>query len=185
MARLGWPSPSMRPSQARAPLRCVWVNRSVVGRRKVGFNGRAVYEHTSMSQRTADDAASPVETAVRVFAVDDEELVTDLIAAILGAEGYVVQVFQHPARALQAFTEASPKPDLLITDFVMGETNGIELIEQCRRQAPSLPTLLLSGTVTEDAIKRFATQPDRFLPKPFRAEQLIAVVRELLAARTG
>lgn len=134
-----------------------------------------------MSPNPAGDAAPLAETSVRVFAVDDEELVTDLIAAILGAEGYVVQVFQDPTRALQAFTEAHPKPDLLITDFVMGQMNGIELIEKCRQQAPALPTLLLSGTVTEDFIQLFATQPDRFLAKPFRAEQLLAAVREVLA----
>lgn len=138
-----------------------------------------------MSLNSAGDATPLAATSVRVFAVDDEVLVTDLIEAILGAEGYVVQTFQDPARALQALAEARPKPDLLITDFVMGEMNGIELIEKCRQHAPALPTLLLSGTVTEDFIKRFATQPDRFLAKPFRAEQLLRVVRDLLARRQG
>lgn len=115
-----------------------------------------------------------------IYAVDDEEMITTVVEAILASEGYQVRAFQDPKRALRAFTEASPKPDLLITDFVMGEMNGMELIEACKKLVPELKTILLSGTVTEEFVRNLRAPPHKFLAKPFQAEQLVNAVGAVL-----
>lgn len=123
-------------------------------------------------------SASP--KSVTIYAVDDEEMITAVVEAILAAEGYAVRAFQDPARALQAFTEATSKPDLLITDFVMGEMNGLQLIEACKKLAPHLKTILLSGTIKAETIRHLPNQPHTFLAKPFQAEQLVTAVETVL-----
>lgn len=140
---------------------------------------------TPMSQVHTESGQPAPPKPATIYAVDDEEMITTVVEAILEAEGYEVRAFQDPTRALGAFTEAAPKPDLLITDFVMGEMNGMELIEQCKKLVPELKTILLSGTVTEEFIRQFPTQPHKFLAKPFQAEQLVNTVATVLNARAA
>ncbi|MBI2929957.1 MAG: response regulator [Verrucomicrobia bacterium] len=133
-----------------------------------------------MSQLPSANGQSGHSKPALIFTVDDEEMITSVVEAILLSEGYEVRVFQDPTLALKAFTEAKRKPDLVVTDFVMGEMNGMELIEKCKRQVPGLKTILLSGTVTENFVLSFPIQPHKFLAKPFQAEQLVSAVRMVL-----
>ena len=62
---------------------------------------------------------------IRVFLVDDQELLLDLAEVSLSNRGYRLRKFHDPAIALRCFRKARKKPDLLITDYAMGKMNGL------------------------------------------------------------
>ena len=115
-----------------------------------------------------------------IYAVDDEVMILELIAVVLEPLGYRVLTFPDPALALEAFASGPVRPALIITDYAMHSMNGMELIEKCRALAPDQKTLLASGTVNEGIFTDSPVAPDRFLAKPFKTQDLIAVVRELV-----
>jgi CheY-like chemotaxis protein len=111
-----------------------------------------------------------------IYVVDDEPMLLELTAAILEPQGYRVQCFSDAVSALYHFSEANPKPDLVITDYAMPGMNGQELISGCRTANPDQKILLVSGTVDESIFAGQPVQPDLFLAKPYRQDQLTAAV---------
>lgn len=115
-----------------------------------------------------------------IYVVDDEIMVAEVVEAVLSLQAYRVRLFDNPQSALEAFIEEETKPDLLFTDFVMGEMTGLDLIEQCKRIHPPLKTILYSGSVGHEIWEESGTRPDDFLSKPFRPKALLEIVRNVL-----
>jgi len=106
--------------------------------------------------------------AERILVVDDERVVRELLGQMLRDQGYEVTVAgsAHEARSL-----AGPW-DLLVTDVVMPETDGVKLA----RQIDSRHVLLISGYDQEALVNADSF----FLQKPFSRSELARTVRELL-----
>ncbi|MBI3413842.1 MAG: response regulator [Verrucomicrobia bacterium] len=115
-----------------------------------------------------------------IYVVDDELMVAEVVETVLSQESYRVRLFDNPQSALEAFIAAEPKPDLVFTDYVMGEMSGLELIEQCKRIHPRLKTILYSGSVGQEIWEESDIRPDDFLSKPFRPKALLQIVRGVL-----
>lgn len=128
-------------------------------------------------KRTPPQQGAPV----LIYVVDDEAMLLELATLILQPLGYQVQTFRDPTRALHSFTASQPRPDLLITDYSMHHMDGLGLIEACRRLEPRQKVLLVSGTVGPEITEEARVKPDRFLAKPYQANQLIELVQSLLA----
>jgi CheY-like chemotaxis protein len=116
-----------------------------------------------------------------VYIVDDEALLVDLAEASLTAGGYNLKKFVDPEEALKTFARARPKPDVLVTDYAMGKMNGLELLEKCRRHNPALKCVLISGTVGAELVLNASVKVDRFVGKPYQPENLLELVRRVLA----
>jgi CheY-like chemotaxis protein len=114
-----------------------------------------------------------------VYVVDDEVMLLDLAEMLLEPEGYRIQVYPDPRRALADYKAAKPRPDLVVTDYAMDGMNGLELIQECRKLDPGQKTILISGTVDESVYANSEIKPDRFMAKPYKTDDLIAAVREL------
>jgi CheY-like chemotaxis protein len=127
-----------------------------------------------MSQPSSSSAARPQPT---IFVVDDEPMLLDLAAAILQPLGFEVRIFRDPKTALKEFTAA--QPSLLVTDYAMGEMNGLDLVRECRRVRPSQKIMLVSGTVDENIYADSAAKPDRFLAKPYQVRDFVEAVSTL------
>jgi DNA-binding response OmpR family regulator len=113
--------------------------------------------------------------------VDDEQGLTELYSLFLKGAGHRVRWFNCRADALAALKAGGEKPDLLITDC-MGDTMPIHLfIQSCRMAHPALRILMASG-LGEHEVRLYCLKPDRFLRKPFTAEQFIREVSDALAA---
>src|SRR6202000_2057380 len=82
-----------------------------------------------------------------IYVVDDEPMLLELAEVILQPEGYDIQTFRDPEKALQTFTAGKLRPALLVTDYAMHTMNGMELIEGFRKLEPAQKILLVSGTV--------------------------------------
>jgi CheY-like chemotaxis protein len=112
-----------------------------------------------------------------IFVVDDEPLLLDLAAAILEPIGFNVKTFRDPKLALAEFHKAHPA--LIVTDYAMGEMNGMDLVRECKRLNPRQKILLLSGTVDESIYTDSSIKPDCFLAKPYQLNELVELVQML------
>jgi DNA-binding NtrC family response regulator len=81
--------------------------------------------------------------APRVFVVDDESTIRETLAAILYNAGYEATPFADGDMALSAAAEESP--DLLITEVIMPDMNGVDLAIHFENLYPKCKILLLSG----------------------------------------
>ena len=133
---------------------------------------------TIMSQTKAPRPA-PAPSRL-IFVVDNNALLVEFAGTLLKGEGYEVRFFTDPKAALKAMQEADPKPVALVTDYEMGEMNGLELIVSSHKIHPPLKTVLLSGTINEAFIAGHPAKADRFLGKPYLPAQLKSMVGELL-----
>jgi CheY-like chemotaxis protein len=129
--------------------------------------------------------AQPLQEASRpsVFIVDDEPMVGEVVSVVLAMEGYNTRLFTSPTDALEAFESAEIKPDLLITDYTMMPLDGAELIARCREISADFRSLLYSGNLTSDEVRKITPTPDAFLSKPFLPKELIQTVKNVLNVR--
>jgi two-component system nitrogen regulation response regulator NtrX len=116
--------------------------------------------------------------ALDILIVDDEADIRDLVAGVLGDEGYGTRLAADSDQALAALAER--RPSLVILDVWLqgSKLDGIELLDEMKRLDPALPVVVISGhgniETAVAAIKRGAYD---FIEKPFQAEQLLLVVR--------
>jgi DNA-binding NtrC family response regulator len=71
-------------------------------------------------------------------------------------------------------------PNLILTDVVMPQMSGLELIQQVRQQHPDVHVLYMSGYSDHPALKQDVLNGTAFLQKPFTAEALTHAVRRAL-----
>ncbi len=116
--------------------------------------------------------------ALDILIVDDEADIRELVAGVLGDEGFETRTAAHAEGALAALAER--RPSLVILDvWLQGSSmDGIELLDAMKARDPTLPIVVISGHGNLDtavaAIKRGAYD---YIEKPFQAEQLLLVVR--------
>ncbi|MGB7767742.1 MAG: response regulator [Verrucomicrobiia bacterium] len=130
-----------------------------------------------MSQPASNGVAGSPPT---IFVVDDEQMLLDLAGMILEPAGFQVCLFRDPQRALMEYIAAPSPPDVLVTDYAMGQMNGMDLIRECKRVNPRQKTILLSGTVDEGIYAHSPAKPDRFLAKPYQINKLVEVIHSLI-----
>jgi DNA-binding NarL/FixJ family response regulator len=114
--------------------------------------------------------------------VVDDDLGTRLsISDYLELSGYSVITANDGQEALAMVDEYHP--DLIVTDIVMPQMNGYELVRRVRQQPAFrlLPVILLTArTKTQERILGYQSGCDLYLPKPFELEELAAAIRNLL-----
>ncbi len=119
-----------------------------------------------------------------ILIVEDEAHLAIGIKYNLEAEGYLVTTVGDGPAALSFLTENPAAVDLVILDLMLPGMSGYEVCEQLRQQGNDLHILMLSArTLTEDRIRGFNVGTDVYLQKPFDLEELLSVVRNLLARR--
>jgi two-component system, cell cycle sensor histidine kinase and response regulator CckA len=124
---------------------------------------------------------SPSSNGETVLLVEDDDTVRALTRRVLSRQGYRVIEARNGIEALSIAEPADQIIDIVISDIVMPELGGRQLVEQLRRLRPGLPVLLMSG-YTDDAIARqgITESGEPFLAKPFTTDALARKVRSLL-----
>jgi CheY-like chemotaxis protein len=113
-----------------------------------------------------------------VFVVDDESVIATTLAIILNKAGFEAHAMFSGEEAVASLAEL--RPDLLITDVVMGSMNGIEVATIFRNKFPDCKILLFSGqAATNDLLEKASAQGHEFeiLAKPVHPADLIAKLR--------
>jgi PAS domain S-box-containing protein len=133
---------------------------------------------------TRDDAATdrPERGHETILLVEDESIVRELVARVLGTHGYAVIEAADGEEAL-AIAQAEPTIDLLLTDVVMPGISGRELAERLAASRPELRILYMSG-YTDEAIVHHGVREGEaeFIAKPFTPDALARKVRGVLDA---
>ena len=116
-----------------------------------------------------------------VILVEDDDAVRTFGGRALRNKGYRVVEAKSGETALDLVRDASGKINLLITDVVMPQMDGPELIREVRRIDPDIKVIFISG-YTEDAFRqRLGSDSDiHFLAKPFSLKQLAIKVKEVI-----
>src|ERR1700761_5968460 len=109
-----------------------------------------------------------------VLVVDDETLIADSVAAILNRNGYVAVAKYNGTDALQSIQEQCP--DIVVSDVVMPDLNGIQLAKAARVLCPKSRIVLFSGNVDTAGMLDGASMEGYFfeiLAKPIHPLQLL------------
>jgi signal transduction histidine kinase len=118
--------------------------------------------------------------SARILMVDDEELLLTLGQTVLSAFGYEVWTASSGAQALQFFSQDPAQIDLVITDMVMPNMGGRELIDRLRTLAPGVRILCTSGYLRPAGYEGH----ELFLQKPFTTQALLRRVKQALTQST-
>jgi len=129
--------------------------------------------------------ALKVKTMARILVIDDNNEVRRMIRQALELHGHNVVDAGDGVQALAQFRNCVT--DLVITDIVMPEMEGLETIIELRAMDASVKILAISGggSFVPDGYLRWAEMlgADRRLEKPFTVQQLVGVVNELLGSQ--
>ncbi len=114
----------------------------------------------------------------RIILVDDEKIVTSAFKTLLKVEGYKdVQCFNNPNEAIE-YLEGNA-PDIVVSDFLMPEMNGLEFLTKVKELYPEVSTIMLTGYADkENAIKAInEIGLYKYIEKPWDNEDLLINVR--------
>jgi CheY-like chemotaxis protein len=118
----------------------------------------------------------------RILVIEDDDEVRELLESLLTRDGHVVATAVNGKQGVAAFL-AEPF-DLVITDIIMPEKDGIEAIMDLRRGRPDLKLIAISGGGRAEPENYLHSAQllgaNRTLRKPFTNEAIIAAVNDLL-----
>jgi two-component system cell cycle sensor histidine kinase/response regulator CckA len=118
-----------------------------------------------------------------ILLVEDEECLRALNARGLTSRGYTVLEAGNGVEAIELLEKSGKPVDLVVSDVVMPEMDGPTLARELRSRNPGLKIIFVSG-YAEDAFQKNLPEHGQyaFLPKPFTLKQLVAAVKQTLAA---
>jgi len=135
-----------------------------------------------------DRDAITIETASKqntgtetILLVEDEELVRTLLADVLKKEGYHVICAIDGMQALNIARTLEGPLDLVVTDLMMPELPGWQLVDRLSKSRGELPVLFISGFTNDEIAHRTTNRPGvDLLQKPFSSEIFLAKIRQML-----
>lgn len=120
----------------------------------------------------------------KILLADDEEVLRGLLVGMLESDGHVVEAVSNGNQVMKALAAGSF--DLVITDLIMPDKEGIETIMELRKKNPAMKIIAISGggrsgaqNYLKLALKLGAAAT---LEKPFDRDGLVATVRQVLSA---
>jgi len=135
-----------------------------------------------LSVQTVSRKEQETSIVARILVIDDEDQPRQMLQQALERAGYEVTTARDGSEGLQRF-RAAPT-DLVITDILMPEKEGLETIMDLRREFPTVKIIAVSGGGRTgglnflDIAERLGAQ--RTLQKPFGLREMLAAVHELL-----
>ena len=116
-----------------------------------------------------------------ILIIEDDQSILKMLQRSLLSFGYNILPFSSPVKALEYIMTNNSKLDIVISDVVMPEMSGIELMNKIRDKLPKIPYLFMSGyTNTKiDTLKGFR-RTINFIQKPFEISVMINKIKEIL-----
>lgn len=118
----------------------------------------------------------------KILVIDDDSAVREVIVMALQDAGYTIDEASDGREGVSRFKAS--RPDLVITDIIMPDKEGIEVIRDLKALAPDVRIIAMSGggrTGNMDFLN-IATEfgATHILPKPFRLQEMLKVVTQVL-----
>jgi len=115
----------------------------------------------------------------RILVADDEPSLRELLADLLGDEGYAVDSVGTGAEVLERL-QSDTRYDLLLLDLRMPGVDGLQLLERLRTEGNEIPVIMMTAHGTSSsAIRAMQMGAYDYLPKPFDNEEVLVVVKRL------
>lgn len=115
-----------------------------------------------------------------VYLVDDEENVVESLSEGLSREGFRIKSFTSAEAALQAVK--AEIPTVVVTDVLMPDLDGIDLIKKMKRAAPEISFVVMTAHASvESAVQALRLGAIDYLVKPFRLNELISTVQKAMS----
>ena len=147
---------------------------------RVYFPRAAGYALAEAAEKAHDASQLGTET---ILLVEDDTSVRKLVERVLKSRGYDVLAAEDGGDALQLASDVRLAVDLVLTDIVMPQMSGRELVEALQTGRPALRVLYMSGYTDDEIVRRGLHDPGMsFIQKPFTAENLAMQVRKVLDA---
>ena len=120
---------------------------------------------------------------MRILVVDDDAAIRTVVAQALRRAGHEVQTAETLAQLDRAL--ATRVPDVLVTDVILPDGDGIERVKEIGQRLPQLPIIILSAQNTlTTAVRAAEVGAYEYLPKPFDLDDLTRAVTGALARNT-
>jgi DNA-binding NtrC family response regulator len=120
---------------------------------------------------------------MRILIVDDEEVLRDVLDAVLRSEGFDVAMAASGEEALSVL-DADDAVDLVILDIMLPGISGIDTLRAIRIANPNLPVIVITAFSSIDgAIEAMKHGAFHYIPKPFKNEEVILTVNKALEQR--
>ncbi len=133
---------------------------------------------TKKHTKSIGKAANGSETIV---VVEDNTQVLQLVSTTLRNHGYTVITCDTPKKGLAAVLESPSSIDLVLSDIIMPQYDGLTLLGKIRKQRPKTKGLFMSGYTDTEISKHMQMDDDfNFIQKPFSTDALLAKVRWVL-----
>jgi DNA-binding NtrC family response regulator len=170
-------------AQATGPT-CSWVTVTFVFRLQTPVDGHPLTTHGhQMTTLPALSAAPSIRTG-RVLLIEDRPELVALYESELRAAGHTVQSHASARPALAALRGARTDFDCMVTDYMLPDLNGLEILRIVQQERPDFPIVFITGhgdmQTTIEAMKHGAFD---YLEKPIRPDDLRNVVGEAVARR--
>ncbi|MCW8859561.1 MAG: ATP-binding protein [Deltaproteobacteria bacterium] len=125
---------------------------------------------------------TPIPTSCQLLLVEDDDMVREITKAMLADIGHKVTVTKSPLEAIALF-ESNPGFDLVLTDVVMPDLNGLEMANRLKEIEPKLKVLFMSG-YTQNIIANHGILKEgiNLLQKPFSSSVLANKIDEIMAS---
>ena len=116
----------------------------------------------------------------RIFVVDDDPKIGELFAKVLDRDGYATQGFTAAEPLLQAIDDGT-SPDLVLTDLMMPNISGMELIEALRERGLTIPVIVMTAhSSVQTAVEAMRLGAFHYLQKPVNLEEMRALLSKAL-----
>src|SRR6187551_3120686 len=134
------------------------------------------------SSASPDLPAANVTRPGSILVIDDEEIMREILEALLTREGYEVRLAANAAEGLDLIR--SVPFDAAIVDMMMRGMDGISALEELKKIDDDLPVLMITAFASvENAISAMKRGAFDYITKPFKNDEVIVVLRNALAQR--
>jgi signal transduction histidine kinase/CheY-like chemotaxis protein len=117
-------------------------------------------------------------TINRILVIDDEPTICNLCKITLSQQGYDVETFTDPIKAIARISEQYF--NLVLTDLKLPQMSGIEITKQIRKMSPNTSIILMTGYATiETAVESIKLGADDYITKPFDINYLITKINKI------
>ena len=119
-----------------------------------------------------------------ILVIDDEPAIRDMLQIALDAAGFKVGLAEDAKQAYPIIIDTPP--DLILLDWMMPGTSGIELLRRLRRDEINVPVIMLTAKVEEASkISGLDSGADDYIAKPFSPRELVSRVKAILRRTSG
>ena len=139
-----------------------------------------IIEYSDQTEKSDIEPASVGKGDEKILLVDDDAMVLGACGGLLESLGYRVTCCAGSRQGLNTFTTCPEDFDLVITDSIMPEMNGMEMSGEILKIRPDIPIIIAAGTMPEKESELKKLGIRKFIQKPFDRREIQSVIRKVM-----